>query len=144
MSKRQSKYLAKARSSIVITLPVSNFGKSSTVSSSSRRMAVFDDVDPQAKLRLYDSSVSPLNHNSPESFAEWQVDIRHGDVTIPRLQWVEPLRAEMQHFLDCVRQGVPCRTGAADGTAVTAAIVAAQESLRRGGTEVLLEEILGA
>ncbi len=108
----------------------------------SRRMAVFDDIDPQAKLRLYDSSVSPLGNAPPESFAEWQVDIRHGDVTIPRLQWVEPLRTEMQHFLDCVRTGTPCRTGGADGTAVTAAIVAAQESLRRGGVEVLLEEVL--
>ena len=108
----------------------------------SRRMVVFDDVAAQAKLRLYDSSVSPLGNEAPESFAEWQVDIRHGDVTIPRLKWVEPLRTEMQHFLDCVRRGEVCRTGADDGTAVTAAIVAAQESLKRGGAEVLLEEIL--
>ena len=108
----------------------------------SRRMVVFDDVSSQAKLRLYDSSVSPLGNAPPESFAEWQVDIRHGDVTIPRLTWVEPLRTEMQHFLDCIRTGVPCRTGAADGTAVSAAIVAAQVSLQRGGAEVLLDEIL--
>lgn len=108
----------------------------------SRRMVVFDDVNAQAKLKLYDSSVSPLGNEAPDSFAAWQVDIRHGDVTVPRLTWVEPLKTEMQHFLDCIREGTPCRTGAADGTAVTAAIVAAQMSLARGGAEVLLEEVL--
>jgi predicted dehydrogenase len=108
----------------------------------SRRMVLFDDVDPQAKIRLYDSSISPLGNAPPESFAQWQVDIRHGEVTIPRLKWVEPLRTEMQHFLDCVRDGVECRTPGSDGTGVTAAIVAAQESLKRGGVEVLLEEVL--
>ncbi len=110
----------------------------------SRRMVVFDDVSAQAKLRVYDSSISPLGNEAPESFAQWQVDIRHGDVTIPRLKWVEPLRTEMQHFLDCIRQHADCRTPGSDGTAVTATIVAAQLSLDRGGQEVMLEEVLAA
>ena len=99
-----------------------------------RKMVVFDDVSPGSKLQIYDRSVHPVPA-STNSFAEWQVDIRHGDVTIPRLQWVEPLRAELSHFLDCVRDGVACRTPASDGTAVTAAIVAAHRSLASGRAE---------
>ena len=109
----------------------------------SKKMVVFDDVSPQMKLALYDSSISPLGNGAPGSFAEWQVDIRHGDVTVPRIAWAEPLRREVAHFLTCIRDGETCLTPGADGTSVTASIVAAQESLRRGGSEVFLEEILG-
>jgi len=106
----------------------------------SQRMAVFDDVSNQAKVRLYDSSVS-TSPAPPESFAEWQVDIRHGDVSVPRLRWVEPLRAEVSHFLDCIRTGAVCRVPGSKGRAVTEAIVAAQLSLARGGVAVPLDEV---
>ena len=109
----------------------------------SRRMVVFDDVSPQAKVQLFDSRVE-TSVGGPEDFAAWQVDIRHGDVSIPTLAWVEPLRTEMAHFLACITDGVPCVAPASGGTAVTAAIVAAQESLRRGGAIVELAEILEA
>jgi predicted dehydrogenase len=107
----------------------------------SRRMVVFDDVAAQAKIRLYDSTVTPMR-GAPESFTEWQVDIRHGDVTLPRIRWIEPLRAEMEHFLACARGEEKCIVPGADGTSVTAAIVAAQESLKRGGAVVQMAEIL--
>jgi len=105
----------------------------------SQKMVVFDDVAPAAKIQLYDSRVS-LPAPGPGTFAEWQVDIRHGDVIVPRHTWTEPLAEEMRHFLECIREGVPCRTPGSEGRAVTTAIVAAQESLRRGGSEVFLEE----
>lgn len=105
----------------------------------SRRMAVFDDVSPDAKVRLYDSSVS-TSPAPPTSFADWQVDIRHGDVSIPRLPWREPLRSEVEHFLACILDGEQCRVPGRDGRAVTRAIVAAQLSLQRGGVAVDLTE----
>jgi len=105
----------------------------------SRRMAVFDDISATAKVQLFDSRVE-TSESGPEDFAAWQVDIRHGDVTIPRLASPEPLRTEMAHFLSCIREGTKCRSDGATGTAVTAAIVAAQMSLARGGEAVTLEE----
>jgi len=105
----------------------------------SKKMVVFDDVTPQAKIKLYDSRVS-RSEPGPGSFAEWQVDVRHGDVIVPQQSWKEPLAEEMRHFLDCIREGVACRTPGSEGTAVTTAIVAAQASLSRGGAEVFLEE----
>jgi len=91
-------------------------------------------------VRLYDSSVS-TSPAPPESFADWQVDIRHGDVSIPRLGWIEPLRAELDHFLRCIRDGIECRAPGSQGRAITEAIVAAQESLKRGGVAVPLAEV---
>jgi predicted dehydrogenase len=109
----------------------------------SQRMVVFDDISQGAKVQLYDSRVETSGSSGPEDFAAWQVDILKGDVTIPKIAWVEPLRTEMAHFLSCIRDGIVCRTDGASGTAVTASIVAAQESLRRGGALVTLEEIGG-
>ena len=109
----------------------------------SQRMVVFDDISPGAKVQLFDSRVETSGNSGPEDFAAWQVDIQKGDVTIPKIPWVEPLRTEMAHFLHCVRDGGPCRTDAASGTAVTASIVAAQESLRRDGALVSLSEVSG-
>lgn len=104
----------------------------------SRRMVVFDDVAPDAKLRVYDSSVGPVRR-SPDSFAEWAVDIRAGDITIPHLPWVEPLRRELEHFLDCVAGRTPCLTPGEEGRAVTATIAALQQSLSRGGAPTQLD-----
>lgn len=103
----------------------------------SRKMVVFDDVAPQAKIRVFDSSVT-ASPAPPESFADWQVDIRHGDVSIPRLPWAEPLRTEVEHFVSCIRDGIPCRTPGSQGREVTRAIVAAQESLKSGGIAIPL------
>ncbi|MEE2829923.1 MAG: Gfo/Idh/MocA family oxidoreductase [Myxococcota bacterium] len=107
----------------------------------SEKMVVFDDTSSDRKVQLYDSRVETRG-TGPEDFAGWQVDVRHGDVTIPQLEWTEPLRSEMTHFLDCIRNGTPCRSSADSGTAVTAAIVAAQLSLLRDGSRVTLEEVL--
>ncbi len=106
----------------------------------SRKMVVFDDVAPSAKVQLYDSRVS-RSVPGPGSFAEWQVDIRHGDVIVPQQTWTEPLLEEMRHFVDCIEKGTTCLSGGSHGTAVTTAIVAAQESLARGGAEVFLAEL---
>ena len=106
----------------------------------SNKMVVFDDVAPSAKVQLYDSRVSRAVAG-PGSFAEWQVDIRHGDVITPQQAWTEPLLKEMRHFADCIDKGTTCLSGGAEGTAVTTAIVAAQESLARGGAEVFLNEM---
>jgi predicted dehydrogenase len=98
-------------------------------------MVVFDDVAQDVKVRLYDSSVTPIR-KSPDSFAEWAFDVRAGDIVVPRLDWTEPLRAELDHFLACVRGEAECLVPGSEGTAVTRTILAAQESLRRGGALV--------
>jgi len=106
----------------------------------SKKMVVFDDVSADRKVQLYDSRVEKSSAG-PHDFASWQVDIRHGDVTIPQFEWTEPLRAEMEHFLMCITAGIPCKASASGGTAVTAAIEAAQLSLERDGSRVTLEEV---
>ncbi len=66
----------------------------------SRQMAVFDDMAPREKLRIYDKGV-----NRPPEYRSYgeSLTIREGDIFIPRLPNVEPLTVQFQHFVQVVR-----------------------------------------
>ncbi|MGH7529947.1 MAG: Gfo/Idh/MocA family protein [Gemmatimonadales bacterium] len=97
-----------------------------------KQMVVFDDMEPREKLRLYDKGVD----RPPEygSFGE-SLAIREGDIFIPRIPTVEPLAAELAHFVRVARGAEAPREGAraADGVRVVRVLEAASRSLARGG-----------
>ena len=98
-----------------------------------QRMAVFDDMEPREKVRIYDQSVDPTNGYSV--YGE-NLALRAGDIRIPRFAATEPLAVELRHFVECVEQGRQPLTGAADGIAVIDVLHAAQRSMRDGGSSV--------
>ncbi len=97
-----------------------------------KQMVVFDDMEAREKLRIYDKGVDrPPEYGSiGESLA-----IREGDIFIPRIPTVEPLAAELAHFVRVARGGEPPRPGARaeDGVRVVRVLEAASRSLARGG-----------
>lgn len=97
----------------------------------SEKMAVFDDVDPSEKVRLYDRGVE----SNPASYGSYgeSIAVRNGDVHIPYVKMVEPLRTECQHFIDCVEKGTTPLTDGMDGLRVLKVLEAAQQSLKGGG-----------
>ena len=99
------------------------------------KMAVFDDMEAREKLRIYDKGVE----RPPEyaSFGE-SLSIREGDIFIPRLPNVEPLAAELSHFVRVARGAEAPRAGAADGVRVVQVLEGASRSLAAGGTPVTL------
>jgi predicted dehydrogenase len=98
----------------------------------SRCMAIFDDMEPTEKVRLYDSAVE-------RPAGDRDFVCRNGSVSAPPLAPAEPLLAECQHFMECVRSGAQPRTGGAEGEAVVRVLEAADRSLRAGGSRVLVE-----
>ena len=100
-----------------------------------KKMVVFDDMEPREKLRIYDKGVDrPPEYGSyGESLA-----IREGDIFIPKIPNVEPLAAELGHFVRVARGGEPPRAGAADGVRVVRVLEAASRSLAAGGSPVTL------
>ena len=95
-----------------------------------KKMVVFDDMEPREKLRIYDKGVD----RPPEygSFGE-SLAIREGDIFIPRLPAVEPLAAELAHFVRAAQGREPPRATAEDGVRVVRVLEAASRSLARGG-----------
>ena len=100
----------------------------------SKRMAVFDDTAATEKLRIYDSFAIP---QQARSYGE-AIQVRFGDIRIPRVSAAEPLKLECQHFLDCVAYRTSPRSNAMDGLRVIRILEAAQQSLEQDGTPVTL------
>lgn len=98
-----------------------------------KQMVVFDDMQPREKLRIYDKGVD----RPPEygSYGE-SLQIREGDIFIPRIANTEPLTAELSHFIKVVRGEATARSDAADGVRVVRVLEAASASLRQGGQPV--------
>jgi len=100
-----------------------------------KQMVVFDDMEAREKLRIYDKGVDrPPDYGSyGESLA-----IREGDIFIPKIPNVEPLAAELAHFVRVARGVEPPRAAPEDGVRVVRVLDAATRSLAAGGTPVTL------
>lgn len=110
----------------------------------SERMAEFDDMNPEARVVVYNkrAATPPSIPNvngvaSSRGMSHRGVEVQAGDVTIPRIGFEEPLRAECEHFLECVTEGRRPLSDGAQGLQVVQVLEAAEESLRKGSRVVL-------
>ena len=97
----------------------------------SKKMLVYDDIEPNEKLKIYDKGVEAPPYY--DTYAEFQFSYRYGDILIPKIDQVEPLRKECQHFIDCIQHDKTPQTDGYNGLRVVAIIEAANESIRREG-----------
>ena len=100
----------------------------------SEKMAVFDDMETDRKLTIYDKGVTPLR---TDSYGE-NVGIRYGGISIPAIPTSEPLRIECQEFVDAITEGRTPIASGRDGLAVVEVLDAMQRSLETGGTVIAL------
>ncbi len=97
----------------------------------SRKMLVYDDTALQEKIRVYDKGVTMSPYY--DTYGDFQMSYRYGDVHIPRIEEPEPLKVECEHFVDCIEQGVAPRTDGQNGLRVVTVLEASERSLRNGG-----------
>lgn len=103
----------------------------------SKKMAVYNDVENENKIRIYDKGVDAPEYT--DGFGEFHCNYRSGDITIPSIRFAEPLRQECQHFLDCiVNHTIPCSSGR-DGLEVVKILEAAQSSMCNGQTHQVIQ-----
>ena len=74
-----------------------------TIIGGSRKMLVYDDMQPSEKLLVYDRGVSIAAWEAPEDVYSALVSYRSGDVWAPRLDEREALAVEVEHIVDCIR-----------------------------------------
>lgn len=99
-----------------------------------RKMIVWSDMDVIEPVRVYDKNVQAQSSAAyADSLGGFQMQIREGDVVIPHVSGSEPVAAECEHFIECIRDGRPPINGAALATDVVRALAATDESLRRRG-----------
>jgi predicted dehydrogenase len=93
-----------------------------------RKMVVYDDSSGEP-VRLFDHGVL---YRDPETFGEYQLSYRTGDIISPKLDASEPLSLELADFLAQVRDGIPNRDQLEIAANVTALAEATDESLASG------------
>jgi predicted dehydrogenase len=101
----------------------------------SRKMAVFDDMDTGEMIRIYDKGVE--QNGEYATYGE-SLSLRWGDVLIPRVKMTEPLRAECEHFVQCVQKRISPRSDGRDGLRVLRVLDACQRSMEQQGAPVVL------
>jgi len=105
----------------------------------SRRMILYDDNEPLEKIKIYDKRVEVPPHY--DTFAEFHYSYHYGDMYIPYLKQVEPLKVQCEHFLDCIRTGQEPLSSGSEGLRVVEVLEAASESLKRDGAKVEISKI---
>jgi len=106
----------------------------STTVVGSKKMLVYDDVSQLEKIRIYDKGVTVQPHY--DTFGEFQLSYRFGDIFIPKLDDTEPLKTACQHFVDCITRDVSPRSSGVHGMEVVNVLEAAVESIRANGRKV--------
>jgi predicted dehydrogenase len=114
-----------------------------TLIGGSRRMIVYDDLEPSEKVKVYDKGITV--GNNAESLYKLFVGYRTGDMWAPQLDMTEALRIQAQHFVRCIEDKVPPITDGECGLRVVRILEAATQSLAERGRLVELDlSLLGA
>ena len=100
-----------------------------------KRMLVWNDLDVDEKIRVYDKGVSVENK---EGIYKLLVSYRSGDMWSPRVEQTEALRIEAEYFVDCILNNkIPFNDGHA-GLRVVKMLEASNQSLENEGKMIRL------
>jgi predicted dehydrogenase len=101
-----------------------------------KKMLVWNDLEADEKIKLYDKGVS--TSKNPSNLHQLLVSYRSGDMWAPQIEQIEALRAETAYFLKCIDENVkPFNDGVA-GLRVVRLLEAAEKSVRTRGQAVVL------
>ncbi len=112
-----------------------------TLIAGSRKMVVYDDIEPTEKVRVYDSGVTAVQNEEQvdrEAAYRTLVSYRTGDVWVPKLDTTEALRYVCQEFLSAITEKRHALTDGEAGVRVVRLLEAAQKSIEQGGNAVPL------
>jgi predicted dehydrogenase len=99
------------------------------------KMLVWNDLEPDEKIRVYDKGVQITNG---QSVYDVLVSYRTGDVWAPKVDGTEALKTELSYFLDCINNNrTPVNDGVA-GLRVVQLLEAADQSLQQRGKLITL------
>jgi predicted dehydrogenase len=105
-----------------------------TVVVGSEKMVLYDD-GAKEPVRIFDQGVV---YRDPETFGEYQLSYRTGDIVSPRVDTTEPISAELDDFLEATRTGADPNGSLRLARDVVSLIECAEASLSGGGAQQLL------
>jgi predicted dehydrogenase len=103
----------------------------------SKKMLVFNDVEVQEKIKIYDKGVTKPDYTN--GFNQFQCSYRYGDIIIPNVRVTEPLRQECEHFVNCVINHTEPLSGGREGLQVVKILEAAELSMHDGSSHEAIQ-----
>jgi predicted dehydrogenase len=104
-----------------------------TLIGGSRRMIVYDDVEPSEKIKIFDKGIT-LNSGNGNGDGQQLYDLlvgyRAGDMLAPQLDMTEALLREARHFVQCIEKGEEPLADGLSGLRVVRLLEAATRSMR--------------
>ena len=97
------------------------------------RMAVYDDTNPAEMLKIYNKGA--------DIHADPVVSYRFGAVTIPHIDWMEPLRLECEDFANAIRTGAQPRANGHVGLEVVRVLAQAETALNASHVELVAASV---
>ena len=107
-----------------------------TLIGGAQKMIVYDDIEMSEKIKVYDKGI-PLSDN-PADIYQLKVGYRAGDMWAPRLDNVEALQIEANHFADCITNTRKPLTDGSVGLRVVRILEAASQSIAQRGAPINL------
>ncbi len=108
-----------------------------TLLAGSNKMLVWDDIENDYKLRVYDKGVSISEKSEIYNLL---IQYRSGDMFTPKLEQLEALKLETQHFVDAISKGIKPINGGQEGLDVVRVLEASEKSIKNGGKEVFFSD----
>ncbi len=102
----------------------------------SAKMLVYDDTQNIEQVKIFDKGV---DYRDPDTFGEYHLSYRMGDIVSPKLETYEPLQAEVTDFLESVIHGRQPATTGENGLRVVRVLEAVERSLSNSGHVEILE-----
>jgi predicted dehydrogenase len=100
-----------------------------------KKMAVYDDISDN-RLTVFEKGAQWIEDSS--NYGVHRLMTYTGDIHIPKLSAAEPLRLEVEHFVDCIREGKQPLSDGEDGLNVVRVLEGVSESIMNGGITVNL------
>jgi predicted dehydrogenase len=107
----------------------------STLIGGTKKMVIYDDVEPTEKIKIYDSGFTVTE---PEEMHKFLIDYRFGDIHIPKIAQTEALLGVAKDFISAVTTGSTPISDAETGLRVVAILEAAQKSMAQRGAVIEL------
>jgi hypothetical protein len=113
-----------------------------TIVGGSKRMMIYDDMEPSEKLKVYDKGVSISSDPSDEY--QFMISYRSGDMHAPKLDTREALAVEVENIVAAMDGREPLVSDGRAGARVVRILEAAQRSIEQGGALVALNGVVAA
>jgi predicted dehydrogenase len=109
-----------------------------TLIGGSRRMILYDDVEPTEKVKVYDKGITV--DGSAEAAQQLRIGYRAGDMWAPHLSAEEALRTEAEHFIECLRRRTTPISSGVSGLRVVEILEATSRSIAARGSPIRLDD----